>query len=186
MTVVQYHDKPLVELHEDFLTAAECQRLLSLPLDFKRSQGWDRNEDKPHLHDSRTSETAFAGARTPKLRAKIAKYFNVNEDIIEPLQFQRYGPGQQYRPHHDYFSAGKNLENNRIWTFIIYLNESFTGGATEFPKLSFGIRPKAGSGLFFKYDYSDPVVNDLTLHAGTPVVTGSKNIVTAWFRTNKY
>lgn len=186
MQITQYHNVPTVELHEKFLTPDECRRFLSLPLDFNRSQGWDRDNDKPHLHDARTSETAYAGKLTDDLRQKIADYFNVDKDFIEPLQFQRYGPGQQYRAHHDYFSTGINLENNRVWTFVLYLNEEFTGGATEFPLLGLGIRPQAGSGLFFKYDYDDPALNNKTLHAGTPVITGSKTIVTAWFRKNPY
>lgn len=186
MNIIKYHDTPLVELHEDFLNSTDCQRLISLPLKFNRSQGWDNSTDTPHLHDSRTSETAFAGDLTPKLRQKIANYFNVPVETIEPLQFQRYGPNQQYRAHHDYFSTGKNLENNRIWTFIIYLNEDFTGGATEFPLLNIGVRPRAGSGVFFKYDYDDTEINNKTLHAGTPVMTGSKTIVTAWFRKNPH
>lgn len=186
MNIVKYHDIPLVEVHEDFLTPSDCQRLLSLPLNFNRSHGWDNNTDTPHLHDSRTSETAFAGNQTLQLRQKIADHFKVAVDTIEHLQFQRYGPNQQYQAHHDYFSTGKNLENNRIYTFVIYLNEEFTGGATEFPLLNIGIRPRAGSGVFFKYDYDDPEINNKTLHAGTPIVTGSKTIVTAWFRKNKF
>ena len=80
MSIVQYHNTPLVELHEDFLTAAECQRLLSLPLEFNRSQGWNRDTDSPHLHDSRTSESAYAGKITPKLKKKIADYFDLTID----------------------------------------------------------------------------------------------------------
>lgn len=186
MNIIQYHDNPLVELHEDFLTAAECQRLLSLPLDFKKSQGWDRDTDKPHYHEARTSETAFAGDLTKDLKLKIANYLNVDDDRIEPLQFQKYGPGQQYRAHQDFFSTGQNLDNNRVFTFILYLNETFTGGATEFPSIGIGVKPRAGSGLFFRYDYDDPAMNEKTLHAGTPIVTGSKTIVTAWVRKNSF
>lgn len=186
MNIVQYHNIPLVELHESFLTPAECQNLLSLPLNFNRSQGWDKNTDSPHLHDSRTSESAHAGKLTPALKKKIADHFKVDEEYIEPLQFQRYGPNQQYRAHQDFFSDGINLKNNRVCTFILYLNEGFTGGATEFPLLGLGIRPRAGGGLFFRYDYDDPAINEKTLHAGTPVVTGTKTIVTAWFRKHPY
>jgi prolyl 4-hydroxylase len=186
MNIIKHHDNPLIELHENFLTGAECRHLLSLPVKFDRSKGWDKNTDKPHFHEARTSETAFASNETKDLKLKIANYFSVPNDTIEPLQLQRYGPGQQYRAHQDFFHDGINLKNNRICTFILYLNEDFTGGATEFPGLGFGIRPTAGSGLFFRYDYEDQAINEKTLHAGTPIVTGSKTIITAWFRKNKY
>ena len=70
-------------------------------------------------------------------------------------------------------------------TFVLYLNDDFSGGFTEFPLLKTGFKPKKGSGIFFKYNYDDHKYNELTLHSGTPVIEGVKKIVTAWFRKNK-
>lgn len=183
INVVQYNSRPLVEIHERFLSQAECTRLLSLPLNFGRSMGWSNETDATHVTEHRTSSTAYAGHRTPRLKKRVADHLGLDISTLEDLQYQKYEKGQEYRPHFDFFSASEiHSENNRICTFIMYLNDDFTGGYTSFPNLNLSIKPKAGDALFFRYDYDDAMINNLTLHSGEPVQSGVKYIVTGWFR----
>src|SRR6185503_19066481 len=48
----------------------------------------------------------------------------------EPLQVLRYRPGGEYRPH---FDAIPGFANQRVATLIVWLNEDYEGGETDFP-----------------------------------------------------
>ncbi len=186
VNVVTYNSEPKIELHEDFLTPHECQEFLRQPFEFKNSQGWDATTDAPHYTEYRTSSSAYNSKLTNVLKQKISDYLSVDITTIEDLQVQRYHPGQEFKRHFDYFHSGRHLDNNRIATMIIYLNDNFTGGNTEFPRLNLSIKPKAGTGLYFEFGYDDPNINLLTEHSGNPVTYGVKYIVTAWFRKQPY
>ena len=173
-------------MHDDFFNADECLHFEELPLEFKKSRAiWhDENNNEVIHHSGRTSETAYAKhlVEESQLKHKISIDFNINIKTIEPLQFTRYRNNQEYQAHHDYFKEGNLLNNNRIYTLIIYLNDNYSGGETEFPLLNKIVVPRAGMGLFFKYNYKDVKLNNLTLHAGLPITSGIKNIITAWVR----
>lgn len=117
----------------------------------------------------------------------------------EPVSHQEmlgvlcYEPGQEYKPHGDFFMPdfdGKNPEvetsGQRKKTFLIYLNEDFEGGETEFVNVDFSTRGKKGDGLMFINitEHGDP--NPLTVHAGKPVVSGLKWLGTMWIRERPY
>ena len=65
----------------------------------------------------------------------------------EPLQVLRYRPGQEYRPH---FDAIGDEDNQRVLTFLVYLNEDYEGGETEFIATGFKVKGKKGDGLLFR------------------------------------
>jgi prolyl 4-hydroxylase len=124
----------------------------------------------------------------------INRYSNKNLSVgnFEKIQMQLYEQGQEYQRHYDFFvhedehvkeykTSESIMENNRIATAIIYLSDDFSGGDTWFPKLNIFIRPQLGKLLYFEYNYT-PEINDLTEHAGCPVIEGEKYIATSWIR----
>ncbi len=56
-----------------------------------------------------------------------------------------YEPGQQIANHYDFVDPNTTLDyageiernGQRIITFLVYLNEDYEGGETDFPKLGF-------------------------------------------------
>lgn len=48
------------------------------------------------------------------------------------------------------------------------------GGETAFPMLNLSVFPNKGMAVYFEYFYSNHELNELTLHAGTPVIQGEK------------
>lgn len=52
-----------------------------------------------------------------------------DDHSVEPLQILRYQPGEEYRPHYDTLAR---MQNQRVLTFLIYLNEDYDGGETLF------------------------------------------------------
>ena len=67
---------------------------------------------------------------------------------------------------------------------MVYLRDVEEGGETIFPKLGETIMPKLGRAVVWCNIFSDGEVDVQTMHAGNPVVSGEKWIVTKWFRMN--
>ncbi|XP_052089383.1 prolyl 4-hydroxylase subunit alpha-1-like [Mytilus californianus] len=112
----------------------------------------------------------------------------------EAYQIVNYGIGGMYHPHHDAFEKplwgppNKNdpLEligtGDRIATWMFYLNDVKVGGATVFPNVNARVPVKKGSAAFW-YNLLPSGENDhRVLHAGCPVVIGSKWIGNKWIR----
>jgi prolyl 4-hydroxylase len=84
-----------------------------------------------------------------------------------PLRVYRYEPGQQFGLHQDQSYFGPNGEKSLL-TFMVYLNEDFEGGETEFPSQGKTVVPRTGMALFFQH---------MVLHAGKRVVRGTKLVL---------
>lgn len=85
--------------------------------------------------------------------------------LNELFRFYKYGPGQQFRKHRDQ-SYIRNDKESSFYTFMIYLNDDFKGGATVFNDVT--VNPRQGSALIF-YHYLE--------HAGSEVSEGTKYVL---------
>lgn len=97
----------------------------------------------------------------------------------EPLQVLRYRPGQEYRPH---FDAINNADNQRTFTFLVYLNEDFEGGETCFLTPDIKVKGGKGDGLLFRNADSAGRLDPNSRHAGLPVTAGEKFLASRWIR----
>jgi prolyl 4-hydroxylase len=184
---------PRIVLLHNFLNEKECAHLVS--------------QAKPKLERSGVINEETGGTKTIDYRTSLGMFFDhrgsdsiiqrIEEKIShltmmpvqygERIQVLRYGPGQEFKPHHDYFDresiGGKEaLENGgqRIATLIMYLNSVEKGGETIFPEIDLKIIPKKGDAVLFYNCHPDGKEDTLTLHAGAPVVQGTKWIATKW------
>jgi len=107
----------------------------------------------------------------------------------EGFALLRYQVGQQYLPHCDWIDPEReatraDLERwgQRVATCVVYLNDAFEGGTTEFPRL--GLEFRGGVGDAFIWDNVLPTgeVDPLTLHAGRPPTQGMKYLLSKWMR----
>ena len=177
----------------DFLSAAECQRLcLMIDLVAKPST----------LHEESYASgfrTSYSGDLDPSdsfvkgISRRIDDLLGLNPVCGEAIQGQRYLPGQQFKPHNDWFYTTEKywkLERKRggqrSWTAMAFLNEVEEGGETHFTEVGVKIEPKPGVLLVWNNALPDGSPNEGTMHAGTPVVKGSKYVITKWFRTRKW
>lgn len=179
-------DEPLIVLLGNVLSNDECNELIQMSKDrLNRSKVGALH----HVDDIRTSSGMFFHEGENNLVARIEKrasqIMNVPIEHGENLQILHYEPGQEYRPHFDFF-LNPSANNNRISTLVIYLNDVELGGETLFPKVNFSISPRRGNAVYFEYFYNDQELNELTLHAGNPVVLGEKWVATQWMRRQKY
>ena len=140
----------------------------------------------------RTSETCDLDWRDPvvaEVDAKIADLLSLPLAASEPLQGQRYAPGQEFKPHTDTFEPGgydfyvhTAETGQRTWTAMIYLNEPEEGGATRFKTIGKTIQPETGKLLAWNNLQPDGRPNPATLHQGMKVRRGVKYVLTKWFR----
>ena len=69
---------------------------------------------------------------------------------------------------------------------MVYLNQPESGGATDFPGLHLAVAPETGTLLTWNNMDREGRPNPATLHAGTPVETGSKFVITQWYRQDEW
>lgn len=172
-----------------FLSSDECARLVER-IDAKRRPSTlaDSNGD----YAFRTSETCDLDNADPfvaDIDSRIAAYLGIDPAHGEPIQGQRYAPGQEFKPHTDYFEPngadfGKfcGVAGNRTWTAMIYLNEPEAGGATRFTKVGKTIQPQTGKMLLWNNRRADGSPNSDSMHHGMKVRGGTKYVITKWFR----
>ncbi|MEM9678899.1 MAG: 2OG-Fe(II) oxygenase [Bacteroidota bacterium] len=170
-----------IELHkdlflvEDFLSADECQSYIN----FSQTQTFEeakvnmfgrqvthkgiRNNDRLMFFDQDLADSLWQRVQefVPE-RMGIYKALGLNE----MFRIYRYTEGQQFKMHRD-GSYHRNDEECSFISFIIYLNEDFEGGETEFRNLE-TIVPKTGTALLFQHSYR---------HEGKAVLSGTKYVL---------
>lgn len=113
------------------------------------------------------------------LNRRIAAASGTSHEAGEPLQILRYTPGQQYRPHFDAFDR---IDNQRLLTMLVYLNEDYEGGQTVFTHNGLTFRGRAGDGLLFRNATESGARDETAQHAGLPVLRGEKWLASRWIR----
>jgi prolyl 4-hydroxylase len=181
--------KPDVRLFKSLLSTAECAQLATVARDLlEPAQIVDPVTGKHRLDPVRTSLGAVIGPTRENLvvAAIIRRLAAISDsawDQGEPLSILCYQPGQQYRPHHDGLPSAAN---QRINTLIVYLNEDYDGGETEFLASGLRVKGRAGDAILFSNVDADGSIDPLSRHAGLPVTRGNKWIATRWIREKRH
>jgi len=172
-----------------FLEPETCAALIDL-IDAKRRPS--EIADDVGIANFRTSETCDLDWRDPAvgdIDRKIADLLGLDLGASEPLQGQRYAPGQEFKPHTDTFEPGgydfyvhTADTGQRTWTAMIYLSQPEDGGATRFKTIGKTVHPETGKLLAWNNLLPDGRPNPATLHQGMKVRRGTKYVLTKWFR----
>ena len=117
------------------------------------------------------------------VRARISAFIKLPTVAFEPPQLLHYRPGQVLKPHFDFLRREPGAaaeEGDRIMTALIYLNDDYEGGETDFPRA--GVRYKGPKGGVIAFANVDPAgrPDPMTLHAGLPTVSGEKWLLSQW------
>lgn len=176
---------PEIGIISGFLTPAECRYLIeaALPI-LQPSVVVDPMTGRFIRDPIRTSDAAgfpFV-AETPAIHAinrRIALATATSPEQGEPLQVLRYRPGQEYKAHSDALPA---TDNQRVLTLLVYLNDAYEGGETDFLTPGISFRGKVGDAILFRN--ADPAgrPDPQARHAGRPVTHGEKIIASKWIR----
>jgi len=124
------------------------------------------------------------------VRARIAAAIPQPIETLETTNVLHYAVGQKFSPHFDFIDpatpelaadvAGKG---QRTGTFLIYLNDGYEGGETDFPVLGRKIRGAKGDALYFRNVDEAGNPDPRTYHAGLPPTAGEKWVLSQWMRS---
>jgi len=195
-TKILYKDPYIVKIRR-FLNTEEIEAILDLAKGkFKRST--IVVEDKLIESDVRTSETAFItdnghfnkySKPIENVLKKVRYLTGCKRNQIESLMCVKYGEGQEYYNHHDYFRPEHtdmiSEGGQRVYTFFVYLNslDENDGGETEFPLIGVKSKPSKGTAVFWRNMTPDGKLLKKTLHRGNPVKKGIKFGLNLWIRS---
>jgi hypothetical protein len=70
----------------------------------------------------------------------------------------------------------------RVASFLIYLNDGFDGGETEFPRLGLRFKGRKGDALLFWNTDASGQPDRMTLHAGLAPTRGCKWLLSQFLR----
>jgi prolyl 4-hydroxylase len=175
---------PYVALYPGLFSPAECKYLAMLAAPWLEQamvnvEGGDTHYESVRDADSSAISHLTEDLVVQRINRCIATATGTNPEWGEPLNVLRYKPGQQFKPHHD----GRGSEGAiRIMTALIWLNEQFDGGETDFPSLNIRVRGGVGDMLVFRNVDEGGLEDERLIHAGLPVTQGVKWMASRWIR----
>jgi hypothetical protein len=100
-----------------------------------------------------------------------------------------YAVGQEITNHFDFLNPNFpgyedeiRRRGERIITFLVYLNDDYGGGETEFPELGVRHKGRRREGLFFVNALPSGKPDTRMVHAGRPPTSGEKWILSQFIR----
>lgn len=111
--------------------------------------------------------------RGPALSQYISKFPILEETLIgmHEIKAQRTPPGGGF--HNWHYEHDQGWHGNRVLTWIIYLNDDYEAGETEFLYQQVRVKPKKGMLAMFPCSF-------LHTHRGNPPHGKNKYIMTGW------
>lgn len=168
--------QPLVFTVAGVLSPAECADAIAridalgptaAPITGARGPVLDadvRNNQRVMFDDPALAAGLFARLR-PALPAPLCARRPVG--LNERFRGYRYAPGQRFAPHYD-GSFVRDAAEESLLTVLLFLNDGFVGGATEFLDLGVRVTPRPGLALLFQHRL---------LHEGCRVDAGTKYVL---------
>jgi hypothetical protein len=191
----EFADGPRIAVAEDFAAPELCDWLIARArARLKPAKILDRATGESSISNTRSGSACLF--RRPDsdlivaiMRARIAAITETRVDDMEIPTVLHYSKGQEFAPHFDiiinpdapdYRERLARGDQQRVITFLLYLNDDYEGGETEFPALGERWKGRKGEALFFWNVRPGGTVDERTLHAGLPVTQGEKWLLSQW------
>lgn len=193
----ELHQDPRVHAFTGLVRRELCQFFISLaPGRLEAARVYDPVDRADIIVPHRNNTQAIFGIVTAELahvllQARLAAACGVPTRHMEAPAVLHYAPGQEIANHYDFVDpdstadyAGEVARNGqRMITFLVYLNDDYEGGETDFPRLGIHYKGRTGDGLYFVNTLPDQAPDRRTLHAGRPPLRGEKWLVTQFVRS---
>jgi prolyl 4-hydroxylase len=123
------------------------------------------------------------------LRERMAPLAAAPVAMFEGAKVLHYEPGQRFALHADFLEITtpalvREVEKRgqRVTTFLVYLNDDYDGGETDFPRLGFRFKGARGDALLFSNVDAAGAPDYKTVHAGLAPTRGEKWLLSQWIR----
>jgi hypothetical protein len=187
-------ERPRIVALSGLFTAPECIYLALKGMPMLRPARIVARDGSSTVDAMRSNETAKFGLLeadvvVQSLDLRVAAALGHPTENGEGFALLRYRVGQQYLPHCDWIDPAREATRadldrwgQRVATCVVYLNDAFEGGTTEFPKLGLEFRGGVGDAFIWDNVLPSGEVDPLTLHAGRPPTQGMKYLLSKWMR----
>ncbi|HSN52310.1 MAG TPA: 2OG-Fe(II) oxygenase [Woeseiaceae bacterium] len=188
-------ESPRIEVMEPFVPGAVCRWLIDTAGGrLARATIYDKatggtTEDRRRTNSQCDLDIEVGGLLTFVIRGRIAAVTGRPDAAMEVPKVLHYRPGETFAEHFDYLDPDEPayarelaLRGQRTATFLIYLNDDFSGGETHFPELGLAHAGAAGDALVFSNVAADGQPDAATRHAGLPPTEGEKWLFSQWIR----
>jgi prolyl 4-hydroxylase len=186
---------PLIRLFPEFASKDVCQWLIKRARPrLDRAKVYDAVHQQVTTHHTRTNSAANfelfdTDLITILLQYRMASCVGAPIRNFAAATVLHYAPGEEITEHFDFidphvpdYQEQVARSGQRMVTFLVYLNDNYAGGETEFPRLGIQHKARRGDGLFFVNVLPDNTPNLQTMHAGRPPLDQDKWIVSQFIR----
>lgn len=189
-------DSPLLVSFADFLTPKLCQ-LFGVLASTRLRAAFDPDPRNMRNRNATVSSYGIAQFGLMEndfldllIQERMAKACGMPRAHMEGYSVLFYRPGEEFSAHVDYYDPAtldgrREIEEHgqRRFTFLVYLNDNYEGGETDFPELGIRRKGKAGEALYFVNADNNDKGDPRTLHAGLPVQSGNKWVLSQYVRS---
>lgn len=192
---ITLHEQPTVRRFAEFISDQACDWIM------QRATG--------RLKRARIYDAAHGSDMTDRMRTNSATGFDLMDvDLVQiaiqhrmadavgmPVQnmegptILHYEPGQQITPHFDFvnpeipnYADEIERRGERVVTFLVYLNDDYADGETEFPHLGVRHKGRRREALFFTNALPSGEPDTQAAHAGRPPASGEKWVISQFIR----
>ena len=188
--------EPRVRALDAFITPAFCEWLITRARGrLTRARVYDPVSREDVVRATRSNSVANFGLADVELldvvlQAKMSLASGVPMNQMEAPAVLHYAAGEEASDHFDFVNPdipdyAQEIARNgqRIMTFLVYLNEDYEGGETDFPKLGICNKGRRGQGIYFVNAHTDMQPDRRMLHAGRAPTRGEKWLVSQFIRS---
>ena len=165
------------EVVKGFLTPEDCNTLINYNSEFSQTMFRTVNDVDNANINSLSKYINNNSHEISSILKKCAEKFPIHKENFEDLKVVKYTKGGSIPIH-----ADSCHRVTRTHTILIYLNENYEGGETEFPYLNKQFKLNTGDILYFPNYDSHGNSTKLALHQGNVVKSGEKLICNLWVK----
>ncbi|MEJ0038164.1 MAG: hypothetical protein WDO68_19145 [Gammaproteobacteria bacterium] len=193
---IDLHGNPLLRSYPMFIGPDVSRWIIQRAKGrLSRALVYDAAVGKTTAHATRTNTSAsFSFLDTDFIcvlvQSRMAACLGLPFRHFEAMTVLHYDVGERNSEHFDFvdpnvpdYEQHIRERGQRIVTFLVYLNDDYGSGETEFPRLGISHKGIGGEGFFFVNAFADGRPDIRTLHAGRAPSSGEKWIVSQFIKS---
>jgi prolyl 4-hydroxylase len=195
---IALHDDPDVRLFPAFLSDEVCDWLIARAGPrLVRARVYDAASKSDVVSDQRTNTAAgFNLMETDLVQLMVQTRISIASGLplvnMEGSTVLHYEVGEQIDNHYDFvdpsipgYEEEVRTRGERVMTFLVYLNDDYEAGETDFPRLAVSHKGRRGEGLYFINALPSGAPDLRSWHAGRPPVRSEKWILSQFIRNRR-